>query len=103
MLKFEWNALRSGDLVQVHDEQTAESVLTAGTVVMVVTKRGKRAANGVGIRVPDVDGSHVVWPSHLTVHRVPIAADDDCWRCDALAKATVAEAAAVAPAGAVAR
>ena len=81
MLKFEWNALRLGDVVEVHDDRTAASALTAGKVAMIEVKRGRRALNGVGIRVADVDGSRVVWPSYLAVHRVPVAPGDDCWRC----------------------
>ncbi len=48
MLRFEWNALRTGDHVLVHDPRTAEMTLTGGVVTGVDTKK---SANVVGIRV----------------------------------------------------
>lgn len=82
MLKFKWNALQIGDRVQVHDNQPFGSDLTAGTVAMIDSKRGKRAPRGIGIRVRDVDGDRVVWPSYLAVHGVPDVDDEYCCRCD---------------------
>jgi hypothetical protein len=81
MLKLEWNALRVGDAVVMHDPTGADLELLAGTVVMVQTKRSKRGANGVGVRVgPDRD-HRVLWPSSLTTHADPPDPTDDCWRC----------------------
>ncbi len=86
MLKFEWNALRVGDMVLVHDPQGRDPA-ASGTVVTVDTKRERRGANGVGIRV-GAEGEHqVVWPSFLTVHHDPPDLIDDCWRCAALGEA----------------
>jgi hypothetical protein len=86
MLRFEWNALRVGDAVVVHDPSGTKFPLLAGTVDMVETKRSKRGANGVGIRV-ETDGDHrVIWPSYLAAHRDLADPTEDCWRCAALAE-----------------
>ena len=83
MLTFEWNALRVGDHVLMHDPQDAELGLIPGTVLLVETKRGKRVANGVGMRVDAGDRHEVLWPPHHSVHRDPVGPADDCWRCQA--------------------
>ena len=83
MLRFEWNALRTGDHVLVHDPGSDEMALTSGVVAVVDAHRG---ANGVGIRIAShAGGDAVVWPSHLTVHPDPRRTDDGCWRCQELA------------------
>jgi hypothetical protein len=88
MLKFEWNALRVGDRVVVHDPVGTEVPLLAGTVAMVETKRSRRGANGVGVRVEAEDGgARVVWPSYLAAHYDPPDPTEECWRCTALADA----------------
>ena len=82
MRRFEWNALRVGDAVVVHDPAGTDLALKAGTVAMVETKRARRGANGVGIRIAATGGGHrVVWPSHLAAHRDPPDLTEDCWRC----------------------
>jgi hypothetical protein len=87
MLRYEWNALRVGDRVVVHDPVGTEFPLLAGTVAMVETTRSQRAANGVGIHVPTDGGGHrVVWPSLLAAHHDPPDPSEDCWRCVALAE-----------------
>ena len=84
MLRFEWNALRVGDRVVVHDPLGTEFPLLSGTVAMVETKRSNRGANGVGIRVATDGGRHgLVCPSFLAAHHDPT---EDCWRCAALAE-----------------
>ena len=83
MLRFDWNALRNGDHVLVHDPRTADMTLCAGVVEMVDTHRG---ANGVGVRVgDDIGGSTILWPSPLAVHHDPRAPTEACWRCEELA------------------
>jgi hypothetical protein len=87
MLRFEWNALRVGDRVVVHDPLGTEFPRQSGTVAMVETKRSKRGANGVGIRVATDGGRHrVVWPSVLAAHHDPLDPTEDCWQCAALAE-----------------
>jgi hypothetical protein len=103
MLKFEWNALRVGDQVVVHDPVGTAFPLLAGTVAMIETKRSKRDANGVGIRVAAEGGGHrIVWASHLAAHHDPPDPRDDCWRCAALAETVARELVASADAAPVA-
>ena len=85
MLKFEWNALRIGDKVLVHDPRTTDLALTTGSVAMIDAHKG---VHGIGIRVTaQGDGTAVQWPSHLSVHRDPRDVTEPCWRCRALADA----------------
>ena len=88
MLRFDWNRLRVGDRVVVHDPPFGtEFPLVAGTVAMVETKRSKRGANGVGIRVTADGGGHrIEWPSFLAAHHELPDPTEDCWRCAALAE-----------------
>ena len=81
MLTFEWDALRIGDRVAVHDIAGHQSSLLAGTVAMVERKRPGRRANGVGIRVDSGEGPRIIWPSHFAAHLGPPVAAADCWRC----------------------
>jgi hypothetical protein len=84
MLRFEWNALRRGDQVLVHDPRTAEMTLTDGVVTSIDTHKG---ANGVGIRVGgNSTETAVMWPSRLVVHRDPRDPSEVCWRCQELAR-----------------
>jgi hypothetical protein len=78
MLGFEWNALRVGDRVLVHDAANVIGDLVAGAVVMVSLQEG---SNGVGIRIASADGDPIVWPSRLTVHHDPHDPLEPCWRC----------------------
>ena len=83
MLRFEWNGLRVGDWVVVHDHPFGtEFPLLAGTVAVLETKRSKRGANALGVRIAIDGGGHrVVWPSYLAAHRDPPDPTEDCWRC----------------------
>jgi hypothetical protein len=80
MMLSEWNALKTGNKVLVHEERAQHlSALTKG-VVLSVTPAPR--ANNVGIRVT-TDGEDVVlWPPHMTVHPDPINLSETCWRCD---------------------
>ena len=86
MLKFEWNALRAGDEVLVHDPADAELTLRPGVVALVYTRR---RLNGVGIRMAAEGGAVIAWPTHLAVHQAPRDPRVPCWRCDSLPAATV--------------
>lgn len=86
MLKFQWNALRLGHRVTVHDPATPGADLAPGTVVMIETPAARKGAAGVGIRVTDDTGATTVrWPSYLTVHLDPDDGTEPCWRCDEIA------------------
>ena len=79
MLALEWNALRVGDRVLVHDTMNVIGDLAPGAVVMVSLQDG---SNGVGIRITSAGGDpSIVWPSRLTVHHDPHDPLEPCWRC----------------------
>jgi hypothetical protein len=83
MVRLEWNALRVGDHVLVHDPSDAEMQLLPGVVTMVQTVSG---SNDIGIRVASGDGGfRVLRPTRLTVHPDPRDLTEECWRCDAIA------------------
>lgn len=81
MLTFDWNALRVGDAVIVHDPATADLRLVRGTVASVDMRR----VNSVAVRVERRGGdARTLWPARLTVHRAAQRSADSCWRCDDL-------------------
>ena len=83
MLNMDWNALRSGDNVLVHDPRSPDMALTPGVVVVFDTHK---RTNGVGIRLPANGGEELVlWPSRLVVHPDPRDPKESCWRCQELA------------------
>ena len=84
MLKFDWDALRSGDNMLVHEPGSAELALTPGVVAHVMVNKG---ANGVGIRVDAGPNQRILWPSFLAVHRDPPEPNEPCWRCEERAQA----------------
>lgn len=86
MLVLEWNALRAGDAVLMHDLRHASSALVPGRVVTVDMHRD---SNGVGIRVPMAGGPQILWPSRLAVHSDAPFSADACWQCDAVMNAVV--------------
>ena len=81
MLRFDWNSLRTGDTVVVHDPRDKDLVLVGGAVSAVEFRTGKTGLNGVGIRVGTGDAARVVWPSYLAVHRDGNDRPAPCWRC----------------------
>jgi len=79
MLTFEWNALRAGDNVFMHEGATEGDGVVPGVVTTVNLRKGY---NGVGIRVGGVGHRRVIrWPSPFVVHEH--ATDERCWRCQA--------------------
>lgn len=77
VLNFQWNALRTGDNVVMHDDVHAGSALFPGVVTAVSMRKG---SNEIGIRITKPDGRNViVWPSSFVVHQA--AAEDACRRC----------------------
>lgn len=82
MLRFEWNALRVGDKVLVHDLGSAAMALVSGVVTTFNTLKG---SNSVGIRVATTEGGEVIiCPARLAVHLDPCDPTEPCWRCQAL-------------------
>jgi len=79
-LKFEWNALRLGDKVFVHDPTDVDMRLLAGVVSIVETAKG---SNDLAIRVHGEQAAPVVIrPARLTVHLDPLDPTQSCWRCE---------------------
>ncbi len=78
MLKFQWDALRRGDTVFVHDASDADLGLRAGVVTLVDVRP---SGHDLGIRLtPGTPGRPVVRPGRFAVHLAAVD-DDDCWRC----------------------
>ena len=83
MLVFQWNAVRVGDRVIVHDDLDSGLALHAGVVTLVQTHT--QSPNEVTIRLDD--RASLVRPRRHAVHLLPVDRRFSCWRCDA----TVAE------------
>jgi hypothetical protein len=80
MLRFQWNALRRGDRVLVHDAREVDLGVRAGIVALVDVRI---SGHDVGISLTtDTATARVVWPGRFAVHLDPIADADDCWRCN---------------------
>jgi hypothetical protein len=85
-MRLEWNALRVGDKVVVHDPTDPAMPLLPGIVVLVQTMSGP---NDIGVSVASPsDRPGVLWPSRLTVHLDPLDPAEECWRCDAIVAET---------------
>jgi len=81
MIRLEWNALRVGHHVLVHDETDPGLPLVPGRVAMVQAAPG---SNDVAIRIPSTRGpSKVVHPPRLAVHLEDLDPEARCWRCEA--------------------
>ena len=81
MLKFQWDSLRTGDAVMVHDDLDPCLALHTGIVTMVET--GRWYTNDVAIRI-DHHVPVVARPRRHAVHLMPLDRRA-CWRCDAIA------------------
>jgi hypothetical protein len=79
MLKFQWNALRPGDHVLVHDVDDPKLALRAGVVALIETRQ-----TGPDVAIRYTTGtrtSRPVRPGRFAVHFDPIDDDGGCWRC----------------------
>ena len=81
MLRFQWNALRPGDRVLVHDDLAVGLDLNEGLVKLVETRSSR--TNDVGIRL-NATGK-MLRPRHHAVHMLPLDRRISCWRCDTIA------------------
>jgi hypothetical protein len=78
MLVLEWNALREGDHVLVHDDTNRGFPLHEAVVVVAGMGR-----NNVTVRVAGRGAeAGLVRPRRLAVHLMPLAPMEPCWRCD---------------------
>ena len=88
VLKLQWNALRVGDHVLVHDPLDAHMALESGVVALVQTAHD---VNDLGVRVHGADGAaHIIRPARLTVHLAPLSPALVCWRCAEIAATATA-------------
>jgi hypothetical protein len=78
MQVFQWNALRVGDHVHVHDDRSEGLGLREGVVAIVQTY--PHEPNDVAIRLDD-DADVVLHPRRHAVHIDEAAERRDCWRC----------------------
>jgi hypothetical protein len=78
MLRLEWNSLRTGDRVLVHDAEDPQLRLVAGVVAEVLQTS---ASNEITIRLTSPGGGRVIQPQRLSVHHDPVNFDGQCWRC----------------------
>ena len=77
MLLFQWNALRIGDRVLVHNDDDPAAPLAEGTVTILQTGAA-RQANDLAIRI--TGGRGVIRPRRHAVH-LTAGGTADCWRC----------------------
>lgn len=73
MMRHQWNSLRVGDAVLLHNE---EGDVVAGTVRFVTVAEGPDDDNAVGMRVQDADETYYAWPTPTEVH-----GDEDVEKC----------------------
>ncbi len=79
MHRFEWNALRVGDKVLVHDPDSTAMSLVSGVVSAFNILKG---ANSIGIRIAATEGGAViVCPPRQAVHLPASDPTEPCWRC----------------------
>ena len=79
MIRRQWNALRVGHHVLVHDEETEGLPLAVGRVTGIDTDGGSTT---IAIRIsPAGRPSRVVRPRRLAVHLNLQNLDERCWRC----------------------
>jgi len=77
MLKFQWDALRRGDMVSVHDASDADLGLRAGVVTLVDVRP---SGHDVGIRLTTgTPTGPVVRPAGFAVHDAAVG-DHNCSR-----------------------
>ena len=82
MLRFQWDSLRRGDRILVHDASRPDLGLRSAEVVLIDTRADGSA---VGVRYSDGgDAGRVVRPGRFAVHVDPVSEETRCWRCAAL-------------------
>ena len=82
MFEFQWNALRVGDRIAVHDDLDAGFQLNEGVVHIVGAR--SHAVNDVAIRLDNLETA-VQRPRRRAVHLLPLNDRPPCWRCEASA------------------
>ena len=85
MLRYQWDTLRVGDAVFVHEEGGS---LVSGTVAFVTPGDATGDANTVGVRIVEADETYYAWPSLADVHTDPIDVTESCVPCRLIAATT---------------
>jgi hypothetical protein len=79
VIRIEWNSLRVGHRVLVHDDTAHDMPLVPGQVTMLKTAPG---SNDVTIRISPAGGAvKIVHPPRLAVHLDGFDRPEECWRC----------------------
>jgi hypothetical protein len=79
MLRFQWDSLRRGDHVLVHDARSTDLGLRPAVVVLVDSARSR---HDVAVRYSDgPDAGRVVRPGRFATHPDPLGGSPECWRC----------------------
>ena len=79
MLRFQWDSLRRGDRVLVHDAATPDLGLRPGVVVLVGATGPRR---DVAVRyTAGPDAGRIVRPGRFATHADPLTDAAECWRC----------------------
>jgi len=81
MLPFQWNALRTGNRVLVHDDNSPGLDTDEGVVAIIQTRRA--GTNDVAIRLNTT--RQIVRPRRHAVHQLPLDRRFTCWRCATIA------------------
>ncbi len=89
MLRMEWNALRIGDHVLVHDDDDLAAAPVEGAIRVLQSRPG--GWNDLAISLVGSTGP-VIRPRAGACHLLPLHATG-CWRCDVVAEAQLAGAA----------
>ena len=89
MLRMQWNALRVGDQVLVHNDDDLVAPLAEGTIRILQSRPA--GWNDLAIRLTGTTGP-VIRPRGGACHLLPLRSED-CWRCDVLAGAELESAA----------
>jgi hypothetical protein len=81
MLELEWNALRPGDRVLVHDDTRRSFPLHDA---VVIGARSRRDEDTVRVASHGSDAG-LARPRRLAVHLAPLDGGEACWRCTIVA------------------
>ena len=81
MLRFQWDSLRRGDHILVHDRGAPDLGLRPAIVALVDSTGPRR---DVAVRYTDgPDAGRLVRPGRFAIHHAPLTDADiaACWRC----------------------
>jgi hypothetical protein len=79
MLRFQWDSLRRGDHVLVHDARCADLGLRPAVVTLIDAAGSRR---DIAVRYSDgPDAGRVIRPGRFAIHTDPVSDVSDCWRC----------------------